>query len=76
MIGSATLHTIVTKLLHQIYYGAPKEDAKLFLRHLPFLDDLKNHLGMSVASEETELNFYLKPAETKQVVASVYDQLA
>lgn len=59
VVGSATLHTTVTKLLHQIYCGAPKEDAKLLLRHWPFLDDLKNHLsavlGMSVASGETEV---------------------
>jgi hypothetical protein len=40
VIGFPTLHTIVTKLLDQIYCGAAKEDSIRALRDWPFLDDL------------------------------------
>lgn len=64
----------MTKLLGKIYSDAPSEDATLILKDWPFLDDLENHLsavlGISVASEETQANFHLKPAEVKEIVSS------
>ncbi|KAK6319171.1 hypothetical protein J4Q44_G00103820 [Coregonus suidteri] len=48
VIGSTTMHSIVTKLLGQKYSDAPSEDATLVLKDWPFLDDLENHLRVTL----------------------------